>query len=151
MLGGTLTILLIAYLVVYLAQGSVGTDAAVSQVGSDLAEASSVAGAGYGRTFFRIYMPLILPAMVAGWAYLFARIAGDLTVTALLGSPSNVTVGYLLLQIFHNGSFGQLAPIAIVLTVVSAVVVIGVIAISNSWSRRRNRKRTAPKSAGSVK
>lgn len=139
-LGGTLTILLIAYLVVYLAQGSVSTDAAVAQVGTDLAEASAVAGAGYGRTFFRVYMPLILPSMVAGWAYLFARMAGDLTVTALLGSPSNVTVGYLMMQISHNGSFGQLAPIAIVLTVLCAVVVITVLTVSNRWSRRRIRK-----------
>lgn len=139
-LGGTLLILLIAYLVVYLAQGSVSTDAAVAQVGSDLAEASAVAGAGHGRTFFRVHIPLILPAMVAGWAYLFARMAGDLTVTALLGSPSNVTIGYLLMQISHNGSYGQLAPIAIVLTVMSAVVVLAVIMGSNHWSRRRNKK-----------
>jgi len=151
MLGGTLLILLIAYLIVYLAQGSVSTDAAVSQVGADLAEASAVAGSGYGRTFYRIYLPLIMPAMVAGWAYLFARIAGDLAVTALLGSPSNVTVGYLMLQTFHNGSFGQLAPIAIVLTVVSTVVVIGVIAISNGWSRRRNRERAVTKPIELVK
>jgi len=139
-LGGTLLILLIAYLIVYLAQGSVSTDAAVAQVGADLAEASAVAGAGYGRTFFRVYMPLILPAMVAGWAYLFARMAGDLTVTALLGSPSNVTIGYLLMQISHNGSYGQLAPIAIVLTAMSAVVVITVITVANHWSRRRNKQ-----------
>ncbi len=141
MLGGTVAILLIAYLVVYLAQGSVTTDAAVAQVGNELAEASSVAGAGYGRTFFRVYLPLILPAMVAGWAFLFARMAGDLTVTAILGSPSNVTMGYLIMQIFHNGSYGQLAPIAIIITVVSSVVVIAVIAISNTWSRRHTRKR----------
>jgi iron(III) transport system permease protein len=134
--------------VVYLSQGSVSTDAAVSQVGGDLAEASSVSGAGYGRTFFRIYLPLILPAMVAGWAFLFARMAGDLTVTALLGSPGNVTVGFLLLQTFHNGSFGQLAPIAIVLTLVSSIVVIAVISITNGWSRRRNRQRRSVKTEG---
>jgi iron(III) transport system permease protein len=144
MLGGTVAILLLAYLIVYLSQGSVSTDAAVAQVGTDLAEASAVAGAGYGRTFFRVYLPLILPAMVAGWAYLFAHMAGDLTVTAILGSPSNITVGYLLLQTFHNGSFGQLAPIAVVLTIVSSVIVIAVITISNRWSRRQTRRSRVP-------
>jgi iron(III) transport system permease protein len=74
--------------------------------------------------------------------------AGDLTVTALLGSPGNVTVGFLLLQTFHNGSFGQLAPIAIVLTLVSSIVVIAVISITNGWSRRRNRQRRSVKTEG---
>lgn len=139
-LGGTVLILLIAYITVYLPQGSVSTDAAVSQVGNDLAEASAVAGAGYGKTVFRIYVPLIMPAMVAGWAYLFARMAGDLTVTAILAGPGNVTVGFLLLQTYQNGSYGQLAPLAVVLTLISAAVVITVITFANRWGRRTRTK-----------
>jgi iron(III) transport system permease protein len=138
-LGGTVLILLIAYVTIYLPQGSVSTDAAVAQVGNDLAEASAVSGAGYGRTFRRIYLPLIVPAMVAGWAYLFARMAGDLTATAILAGPGNITVGFLLLQTYQNGSYGQLAPIAVVLTVISSVVVITVITIANRWGRRRTK------------
>lgn len=141
-LGGTVLILLLAYVTIYLPQGSVSTDAAVAQVGNDLAEASSIAGAGYGRTFFRVYLPLIMPAMVAGWAYLFARMAGDLTATAVLAGPGNLTVGFLLLQTYQNGSYAQLAPIAVVLTIISAAVVITVVTLSNRWSRRRNRRST---------
>lgn len=150
MLGGTVIILLIAYLVCYLPQGSVNTDAAVSQVGNDLAEASAVAGAGYGKTFRRVYLPLIAPAMVAGWAFLFARMAGDLTATAILAGPSNITVGFLLLQTFNNGSYGQLAPIAVVLTFISSVVVISVISITSFVTRRRSRLPAKAKSVVGV-
>lgn len=139
--GGTIFILLVAYIVIYLPQASVSSDAAVSQVGKELHEASSVAGAGYGRTFRSIYFPLILPALIAGWAYLFANMAGDLTATAVLSGPSNLVVGFLLLQTYQNGSYGQLAPLAVILTLLSTVVVITVIAISNRQLRRREGKR----------
>jgi iron(III) transport system permease protein len=141
--GATILILLVAYVTIYLPQASVSTDAAVTQVGKELVEASSVAGAGYGKTFARIYLPLILPAMVAGWAYLFARMAGDLEATAILSGPSNITVGFLLLQTYQNGSYGQLAPFAVILTLISAAVVITVISLANRSTRRRNRLGTA--------
>lgn len=149
-LGGTVAILLIAYIAIYLPQGSVSSDAAVSQVGHELAEASAVAGSGYGRTFRRIYLPLILPSLVAGWAYLFARMAGDLTATAILSGPSNITVGFMLLQTYQNGSYGQLAPLAVVLTLLSTAVVVSVIAIANHWSRRQSRARRSSAAANEV-
>lgn len=139
--GGTVLILLVAYIVIYLPQASVSSDAAVTQVGRELDEASRVAGAGYGKTFFRIYFPLILPALIAGWAYLFASMAGDLTATAVLSGPSNLVVGFLLLQTYQNGSYGQLAPLAVVLTFLSTLVVVSVLSIANRQMRRRDRLR----------
>ena len=84
-LGGTTLILLMVYVTIYMPQGSVAADAAVSQIGSELPEASSVFGAGDGRTFRKIYLPLMFPGLIAGWAFLFARMVGDLTATALVG------------------------------------------------------------------
>jgi len=136
-LGGTTLILLMVYVSLYMPQGSVTADAAVSQVGHELAEASSVFGAKAGRTFRKIYLPLILPGLIAGWAFLFARMVGDLTATALLAGPTNSVVGFRILQIFSSGSFSDLASLGVVLTLVSSVVVIGALTIGRRLGRWR--------------
>jgi iron(III) transport system permease protein len=122
-LGGTTIILLLAYISIYLPQGSVAADSAAAQVGHELSEASHVSGAGGGRTFARVFLPLMFPGLVAGWAFLFARMAGDLTATAVLAGTTNMVVGFRILQVFENGSYAQLASLAVVLTAITVAVV----------------------------
>jgi hypothetical protein len=95
-------------------------------------------GARGGQTFFKIFIPLMLPTLVAGWSFLFARMVGDLTATALLAGGSNMVVGFRMLQISENGTFAQLASIAVSVSVVTAVVVIFTQYLSrvlNKWSQ----------------
>jgi iron(III) transport system permease protein len=134
-LGGTTTILLLAYLSIYLPQGSVAADTAAGQVGAELAEASQISGAGGGRTFRRVYLPLMVPGLVAGWAFLFARMVGDLTATAVLAGTGNMVVGFRILQIFENGSYADLASLAIVLTAITTAVVALALALSRRLGR----------------
>ncbi|MGC5053348.1 ABC transporter permease [Micromonospora sp. DT48] len=134
-LGGTTVILLLAYISIYLPQGSVAADSAASQVGSDLAEASQINGAGGGKTFRRVYLPLMVPGLVAGWAFLFARMVGDLTATAVLAGTSNMVVGFRILQIYENGSYAELASLSVVLTAITALVV-GLSLVYSRWQGR---------------
>lgn len=138
-LGGTILILLLAYIALYLPQAAVSADTAVGQVGPELAEASRVAGAGEGRTFRKIYAPLMLPGLIAGWALLFVRMIGDLTASSILAGTNNNVVGFRILEIYQNGSFSLLASLSTVLTVISAVIVIGVLVFSRR-SERQGRK-----------
>lgn len=146
-LAGTIAILLLAYIAIYLPEGSVSADSAASQVAPELGEASAVAGAGRGRTVTRIHIPLMLPGLISGWAYLFARMAGDLTATAILGGPSNLVIGYLILQVFQNGTYGQLAPIAVALTAISTLIVVTALTLarlSGRWRGTSSRRRRGP-------
>jgi iron(III) transport system permease protein len=147
-IGGTTLILLMAYVSIYVPLGSVAADAAVSQIGKELPEASSVAGARAGRTFRRIYLPLLLPGLMAGWAFLFARMVGDLTATALLSGPTNIVVGFRILQVFSNGSFADLASLAVALTLMSSIVVIGVHLFVRHREKWRNSTPAAPPPSG---
>mgnify|MGYP001076723794 CR=1 FL=1 len=134
-LGGTLSMLVLVYLVLYLPQGSVLTDSGVSQIGEDLPAAAAVTGSSSIRTFRRIYLPLLLPSIIAGWAFLFVRMVSDLTATALLAGPSNDVIGFRILTILGNGSFGQLASIGIVLTVITTIAVVLTLVASNRSAR----------------
>lgn len=134
-LNGTFLILLLAYLVIYLPQASVAADAALSQIGRELSEASHVSGAGNGRTFRRVSLPLMLPGLAAGWALLFVRMVGDLTASAMLAGNANPVVGFRILDIFQNGSYALLAALATVLTGISSAVVLGVLVASRRGAR----------------
>ncbi|MBN8478643.1 MAG: iron ABC transporter permease [Burkholderiales bacterium] len=133
-LAGTLTILLIAYLVIYMPQAAISTGSGLDQVGGELIEASAVSGASQSRTFFRITLPLMRPALAAGWALLFVMIVGDLTASALLATNANPVVGFIIYDIFNSATYSSLAAIACVVGAISFAVVCAVLAFSRgSW------------------
>lgn len=135
MLSGTLMILLLGYLALYLPQASIAADAAVSGVGNELPEASSVCGASQWRTFRRVYLPLMMPGLVAGWALLFIRMVGDLTASAILAGTGNNVVGFRILEVFTSGSYALLASLATVLVLVTGTVLAVVLAYTRYASR----------------
>jgi iron(III) transport system permease protein len=125
-LHGTLAILLIANLVLVIPQAMRSARSALSQVGNDLIEAAQVASSTSFKTFRRIILPLMAPGLLAGWVILFVHISGELTATALLAGTGNPVVGLVLLDLWENGSFPQLAAIAMIMTVLDAAVVLAV-------------------------
>jgi iron(III) transport system permease protein len=134
-LSGTLVILLIGYLALYLPQASIAADAAVSGVGKELPEASAISGARPARTFGQVYLPLMIPGLVAGWALLFIRMVGDLTASAILAGTANPVVGFRILEVFTSGSFALLASLSTVLVLITATVLVVVLA----YTRRKSK------------
>jgi iron(III) transport system permease protein len=134
-LAGSVVILMLAYLALYFPQTAVATDNAVAQVGRELPEASRVAGSGEGRTFRKVYLPLMASGLAAGWAMLFVRCVGDLTASSILAGPGNPVVGWKILQVYTDGSYSEMAALSVILTLVSGFVVVTVLALT----RRRGR------------
>lgn len=134
-LSGTWIILLIAYIALYYPQGGVAADGAAAQIAPELAEASMVSGASQSRTFIRVYLPLMIPGLIAGWAMLFVRMVGDLSASAVLAGSGNPVVGRQILEVFQNGTFSLMAALALTLTVISATVVIILTMVSRRAAR----------------
>jgi iron(III) transport system permease protein len=124
---GTRLLLLLVYVVMFLPQAASAMAAATSQLDRDLTEASSVAGAGKGRTLRRIVIPQLLPAMVAAWVILFILMATEVTASALLSGIGNPVVGPVIVDYFENGTFPQLAALAVLMTFADALVVLSLI------------------------
>lgn len=138
-LGGTWLILLIGYIVLYLPQASIASDAAVAVVGRELDEASQVSGAGEWKTFFRVFVPLMTPGIVAGWALLFIRMVGDLSASAILSGTNNIVVGFRILEVFNGGSYALLAALSATLVLVTGTVLLFVLIISKRFGVARSR------------
>jgi iron(III) transport system permease protein len=121
-LSNTFAILLIAYVVLFLPQATISADAAAAQIDKQLAEASRVSGAGGGRTFGRITLPLMLPGLVAGWGLLFVWITSELNASIMLAGTRVPIVGFQILQTFETGGFAVLASLSLVITVINVIV-----------------------------
>jgi iron(III) transport system permease protein len=149
-LGGTLTILLIGYLICYIPQATIASEVARGQVGGDLLEASAMHGASKGRTFSRILLPLMRPGLAYGWAMIFVLIMGDLTASAILSGPGNFVVGSIFLEIWESGVFAELATLGTLVCLTSLVVVGLVISVRRRGASSGSATQTSGKAPATL-
>ncbi|MBI3964564.1 MAG: iron ABC transporter permease, partial [Chloroflexi bacterium] len=71
--------------------------------------------------------PLMLPGLVAGWVIVFVHIVGEVTASAMIAGVGNAVVGPLLLDLWENGTFPQLAALALILSLLNTTVVLAVL------------------------
>lgn len=96
---GTIWLLLVAYVVKYLAFGVRSADNAIVAVEPALEEAARISGAGPGRAFMDVSLPLARPALIAAWILAFLPAATELTMSVLLAGPRSQVLGTLLFEL----------------------------------------------------
>lgn len=88
----------------------------------DLAEAARVAGAGPGRLVWRVVLPLMRPALVAGFALAFVSALGNFGIPALLGLPGRyVTLPVLMWQRLVSSGPSVLTDLAVLAVLIGAL------------------------------
>ena len=141
-MAGTWTILFLAYLVLYSPQAIIAVGAAYGRVSGELSEASAVSGASPSRTFLRVSLPLMVPGLTAAWVLLFAHMLVEATASSLLSSPNHPVAGFIMIDIFESGFYGQLAAFAVLVTLLNVIIAgtILVIGQSRGATGRLNRR-----------
>ena len=107
-------IILVAYLMRFAALALKPVDAALDQLSPDLTEAAAAAGAGAFRRLRTITAPLAAPAAAAGALLVFMSAFNELTVSALLWSSRNETIGVILFSLEESGLSPQASAVAVV-------------------------------------
>jgi iron(III) transport system permease protein len=110
---GTLWILLIAYLMRYMAYGLRACRASLMQIHDSLEEAASTSGANRMRTLRDITVPLMRPGMVAAWVLIFMSAFNELTVSVLIWSARNETIGVWIFVMQDSGFPGRASALAV--------------------------------------
>lgn len=118
----TASIIVIAYAMRFFTLALKPVATAVGQISRDLDEAASVSGAGALRRLMTITAPLAAPAAVAGGLLVFMSAFNELTVSALLWSSGNETLGVVLFSLEEAGLGTQAAAIAV--STIAVVVVL---------------------------
>ena len=101
---GSLTSIIIAFIVGYMAYGTRVINAAVLQIHKDLEEAAKVSGAPQWRIFMRIFTPLLLPAFAGVWIWTMlhvVRAAGKPLI--LTNGPDNQVLAVAIWNMWDQG------------------------------------------------
>ena len=128
----TAAIILIAYLMRFFTLALKPVTTAVGQIPADLTEAAASAGAGSLRRLITIVVPLVAPAAVAGALLVFMSAFNELTVSALLWSSGNETLGVVLFSLEEAGLGTHAAAIA----VASIAMVVAMLVALDRFAKR---------------
>lgn len=119
---GSLWIIAIAYVIRYMPYGMRYVYSGVLQLHRELEEAAGVAGASLLTTLRRIVAPLLTPALVAGWLFIFLIANKELAIAVLLASPGSQVIAVAIFDQWVNGQGGELAAFGLVWTVLMTVI-----------------------------
>ena len=92
-----------------------------------LEEAALDLGCPPVKTFFKITLPLIFPAVIAGWMLAFTLSLDDLVIASFATGPGATT---LPIKIYSQVRLGVTPEINAICTILIGLVTIGVIATS---------------------
>ncbi|MCL3817648.1 ABC transporter permease [Aeromicrobium wangtongii] len=120
---GTIFILLIAYCTRYLPYGMRYAATGMQTISAELEESAQVSGASWWHVFRRVLLPLIAPALVAGWIYIFVVSFRELSSSILLYTPGNEVLSISIFELYSNARFGELSALGVVMVLVLAVMV----------------------------
>jgi putrescine transport system permease protein len=109
-----------------------------------LEEAAMNLGCPPFKTFLQITLPLILPAVVAGWMLGFTLSLDDLVISSFTTGPGATT---LPMKIYSQVRLGVTPEINAVCTILIGLVTIGVLAASVISKRREMERQRAERLA----
>ena len=132
---GTIWIIAIAHITLYLAFGTKLTNGVMIQLSPDLEEAGATSGATRIYALRKITIPLVKPALIGLWVWVVAHSIRELSSALMLQGRSNSVVSTLLWSYWEGGRPTAAATVGVVLITVLLVLV-------TIWQLLSNRSRS---------
>jgi putrescine transport system permease protein len=127
----------IAHITFTMAYVTVVVQSRLASFDDSLEEAALDLGARPAKVFFRITVPLILPAILSGWLLAFTLSWDDLVVTQFVSGPGSNT---LPMVIFSRVRLGVSPVVNTLATIMVLIVALGVV-LSAVLMRRQEQRR----------
>lgn len=119
---GTIWILVLAYVPTFAPFAMRYLAPALLQIHRDLEDSAYASGATLLAVFRRVLAPLLRPAIVGSWIFIFMVSVRELSVAALLYTPRSPVVATQVLDMWTNGNASQLSAFGTVVALVSVAV-----------------------------
>ena len=116
-------IVVLAYL--WLPYMAIPIFAGLEKLPNSLIDASNDLGAGPGRTFRSVVLPLLAPSIIAGSIFTFSLSLGDYIVVQVVGGKAQ-TMGNVIYRDFGASNLPAAAALAVVPIAIMGVVLLGV-------------------------
>jgi iron(III) transport system permease protein len=119
---GTLGILIWAFVINYLPYGMRYGASGMLQIHRELEESAEMCGASPVTRLARIVAPLLAPALLAGWLFIFLMAARVLSLAILLAGPRSQTMAVTLFDLWTNGQGTELAALGLIWSMLMAMI-----------------------------
>ena len=135
---GTLTILVVAFVTICLPYGMRYLGPGMGQIKDELEEAATASGASWGQTFRRVFIPLLMPSLLAAFLYSMIVAFREISAAIFLYSSGTEVVSVQVFDLFSNGSYPVVAALGILMVVFLSVLAGVVGMISRRFGIRSN-------------
>ena len=119
---GTIWVFVLAYIATFTPYAIRYTHPALLQIHRELEEVAFVSGAGWLQTFRRILAPLLKPAMLGAWMFIFLISLRELAVASLLYTAHSQVIATQLLDMWTNGNLNVLSAFGTLVSILGAAV-----------------------------
>jgi len=127
---GTLWLLLIAYITVFLPLGVRTIAGVMLQIDKSLEECAQMCGAPWAFRVRTVTIPLLAPGLVAAWLLLFIASIRELGASILLMGPHSKVITPSIVESWFGTSSELTAALALIQTLVVALAMIVLVAVT---------------------
>jgi iron(III) transport system permease protein len=114
---GTLALLVIGFVTIGIPYGMRYASSGLAQIRDELEEAATVSGANWTQRFLRIYVPLLMPSLVAGFLTTVIIAFREISAAIFLYSQGSEVVSIAIFDLWSNGQYPVIAALGCVLVV----------------------------------
>jgi iron(III) transport system permease protein len=114
--------------VIYIAFATRLMNGAIAQVGKELEEAGRTSGATQLAVMWRITLPLLLPAFIAGWIWVASHAMRSFSIPLVLSSQRNAVIAPEIWRVWQRGYLSEAAAYGVILMIILIPITI--------WMRR---------------
>ncbi len=133
---GTLAILVLVTVVHYYSSSHLTAVTALKQIDNEFESVSASLKVPFWRTFFRVTVPVCLPAALDISRYLFVNAMTTVSAVVFLYSPNTVLASVAIVNLDEAGDIGPAAAMASLIVVTSALVC-GLYYFAQVWLDKR--------------
>lgn len=127
---GTLWLLLLAYLTVFLPLGVRTIAGVMLQIDKSLEECAQMCGASWAFRVRTVTIPLLVPGLIAAWLLLFIASVRELGASILLMGPHSKVITPSIVESWFGTSSELTAALALIQTLVVALAMIVLVAVT---------------------
>ena len=146
-LGGSLVILLIAYVGSALPLTFAYVHAGMGQIGAEVEEASRSLGASWARTWRRITVPLLRPSLLAAGLLNFVLLFRELEMSVFLYTGANPTIATVLYNLANESLYQRVGALSVVILLINIVVAVIAMRLLDRRPGEPRRRRPTPSTA----
>ncbi|HTJ24819.1 MAG TPA: iron ABC transporter permease [Candidatus Limnocylindria bacterium] len=121
---GTLALLVIGFVTIGIPYGMRYVSSGMAQIKDELEEAAAVCGASWPERFARIYLPLLMPSLLAAFLTTMIVAFREISAAIFLYSQGSEVVSIAIFDLWSNGQYPAIAALGCVMVAILFALVV---------------------------